>query len=1005
MSALEDSGTNGEVENDSQEPPKWKHQTFSTPEAAANELMKRMKEGEKEEERQHNRKISGDKEPAPRDSRASSVSSSGGFHVVVSVMGGQNLLPRRGHDSCDAFCKVLCADDKAKTKVVKSDSNPEWRETFHFRLASLQSKKVNITVWDTRGVRHKKRLIGEIDLPPLDALTTSGISGWLPLHLPSESPLIRGARKEATTDSSSSLSVASLNTETSSSEKEKEKEERKRRGMLKVAMMVEKISPGSEESERSKDSTTATSNGSYNSTPKALRFHLDMQAVRASTTAASTTAIPVMKFDPAPTLPQTAVTPERRLLLFRRDRDSVSSTSASILLDGSSTTSSYAPLPPMKREDIYLEGPLTKLNTSQVRWFMLTPFMLGYYKEKDRGKLEEPRTRIALLEIAFIKFMSPSDKPPSTPRANLLRLGPARKVLASKSAGDMFSGGGGLSSSSSASASSSSSSSASSSSNNLLSPMPVVKKKGLSTNALLGGSGGGNTNTENGGSGGCEGGDLQQGLIGVERKAPANTSFLVTTTSVQERTLYLQARNANDAALWVLAIDALRRGGPGRQSAISVEEKDAIMKYLYLEGYKGAILKSSYEEEWQYTGKGVLRADRGMDPEDEGLTYVWNGSMLRPANPPPDVTQATGGGSITNKSYGCGTWDGVWLSWYALSPEHDLAPFLVYKWNRKEREYQTDDPALTWKWTRHFLACKNASGEWIVEGEVPEPVVMMLQILRYIRCDEEMKRMYQDALRRTHEAISYRHQQQSEKDQMEKQQSTSSAKHSSSLTASSLSSEHNRKIHRRRRTKGGSWGGSSDVPILLQEGEVKETHHDNNDNGDSRVLTVVKEEGNGGEDTRGKHDKERKRHSQGEHSSHGVQRRSGASSSVAAATSSSSSTAAVRKSSSSSSTPQSAPNRRRAVTAGSTSFAKPPLPSPSVHDSHSPSASQGKHRHSKSGDRLSSMLSSPRLKSRSEAEKERLEREKKMDGWVRKKEDTGCSSTSSSASPLSGSLS
>jgi hypothetical protein len=35
-----------------------------------------------------------------------------------------------------------------------------------------------------------------------------------------------------------------------------------------------------------------------------------------------------------------------------------------------------------------------------------------------------------------------------------------------------------------------------------------------------------------------------------------------------------------------------------------------------------------------------------------------------------------------------------------------------------EREFQTSNPLLAWKWTRHFLACKYGSGEWIMEGEV-----------------------------------------------------------------------------------------------------------------------------------------------------------------------------------------------------------------------------------------------------------------------------------------------
>jgi hypothetical protein len=41
-----------------------------------------------------------------------------------------------------------------------------------------------------------------------------------------------------------------------------------------------------------------------------------------------------------------------------------------------------------------------------------------------------------------------------------------------------------------------------------------------------------------------------------------------------------------------------------------------------------------------------------------------------------------------------------------------------YFWLPTEKEFQTSNPLLTWKWTRHFLASKYGSGEWIMEGEV-----------------------------------------------------------------------------------------------------------------------------------------------------------------------------------------------------------------------------------------------------------------------------------------------
>jgi hypothetical protein len=50
------------------------------------------------------------------------------------------------------------------------------------------------------------------------------------------------------------------------------------------------------------------------------------------------------------------------------------------------------------------------------------------------------------------------------------------------------------------------------------------------------------------------------------------------------------------------------------------------------------------------------------------------------------------------------------------------------------REYKSllpVDESLDWKWTRHFLASKAQSSEWIMEGVVPEPIVMLVQQRRY----------------------------------------------------------------------------------------------------------------------------------------------------------------------------------------------------------------------------------------------------------------------------------
>jgi hypothetical protein len=57
-------------------------------------------------------------------------------------------------------------------------------------------------------------------------------------------------------------------------------------------------------------------------------------------------------------------------------------------------------------------------------------------------------------------------------------------------------------------------------------------------------------------------------------------------------------------------------------------------------------------------------------------------------------------------------------------------------YNEVDREYEALDAASmakTWVWSRHFLANKNGDGEWIMEGDVPEPIVMFVNLITFVR--------------------------------------------------------------------------------------------------------------------------------------------------------------------------------------------------------------------------------------------------------------------------------
>ena len=71
-----------------------------------------------------------------------------------------------------------------------------------------------------------------------------------------------------------------------------------------------------------------------------------------------------------------------------------------------------------------------------------------------------------------------------------------------------------------------------------------------------------------------------------------------------------------------------------------------------------------------------------------------------------------------------------------LVTEHPVPLQICFSWNPTTLRYRIDrdtEDVHTWQWTRHFLKRVNGDGEWIVEGSIPEPIVMFLQIMRHIR--------------------------------------------------------------------------------------------------------------------------------------------------------------------------------------------------------------------------------------------------------------------------------
>lgn len=163
---------------------------------------------------------------------------------------------------------------------------------------------------------------------------------------------------------------------------------------------------------------------------------------------------------------------------------------------------------------------------------------------------------------------------------------------------------------------------------------------------------------------------------------------------------------------WLLALDGLKH--KTFESSVSADIKKNLLKALYKDDYKGGIIKSSFDEEWMYSQDGTLECTEGWI----GPAFTWDGMKMVPK---------TDSGA---DQLGWGQFNGFLFEWYVGSQ-------VVYRFwlEDAEREYQNADMALTWKWTRHFLALKSGRGEWIVEGSIPEPVIFFLSLIRYRRID------------------------------------------------------------------------------------------------------------------------------------------------------------------------------------------------------------------------------------------------------------------------------
>lgn len=203
--------------------------------------------------------------------------------------------------------------------------------------------------------------------------------------------------------------------------------------------------------------------------------------------------------------------------------------------------------------------------------------------------------------------------------------------------------------------------------------------------------------------------------------------------------LSVAASDKAQMAVWMLAIDGTKHNF-SFNSSMDPTEKASLLRYHSFEGRKGGHVKSNHpgggEQDWSYFKEGELGVSEGE--EKQGLSFKWNGELLHA------FKKQAQGESVNS----CLTarWNGITLAYYFLpnnllrittkQPIFIPTPIATYSWYEHDREYRPVEGSRVpiYKWTRHFLVEKNApsgTGEWIVEGDIPEPLVMTLQLYHY----------------------------------------------------------------------------------------------------------------------------------------------------------------------------------------------------------------------------------------------------------------------------------
>jgi hypothetical protein len=127
---------------------------------------------------------------------------------------------------------------------------------------------------------------------------------------------------------------------------------------------------------------------------------------------------------------------------------------------------------------------------------------------------------------------------------------------------------------------------------------------------------------------------------------------------------------------WLLTISGLLDRNEMSLRSLDDRSRCEVLAAMHLTPFKGGVIKSSYEEEWQYYPDGKLICVMGAE-EATKLRFLWNGSTL--------TQQSTE--STPMLALGIGDYNGHYLNWYV--PD-DSDPWISVRWDRydqgRERE-------------------------------------------------------------------------------------------------------------------------------------------------------------------------------------------------------------------------------------------------------------------------------------------------------------------------------